>query len=718
MFLKRLELQGFKSFADKTLLNLDGRVISVVGPNGSGKSNVTDALRWILGERDAKNLRSSRAEDLIFAGTQTKPRAGLAQVTLCFDNTTGFFPVDYSEVSVSRRVSRDGTTQVFLNKSEVRLKDIIDFFAKSRLGARGLTTVNQGESDIFIRSLPLERRVMIEEILGLKEFRIRKAEAERKLKNSETNIEKAAALIEEIKPHLNFLRRQVNRYNNREEILRSLNDLENKFYGNQIKSISAEIRKIETEAQSVENEISRKKSEEKSAGDELEKVKSSEPEAAESLKRVREEKNRLLLKKGDLQRDLGRLEAKLELAIDKTNGIDSEFLSETLDKIRELVREAIEETDVLRIKTVLAKIAELLRQSGKDGGKKTPDINAEKSRLADEAEELEKEIGNLTLAEDNLNAGIRDFNDRFSKAFTNLEGKKRETESFIQRLNHLLLEKEKLDFRLREINREVSESGRDPLTINTSVDELAENERENAKRQIMRFRQELASIGDVDQGTLKEAEETESRYGFLTSQTEDLSKSIADLKTLIADLDGKIHDNFVSAFKSISEEFDKFIKIMFDGGNGKLVLEKADAVPQENGPEENAQKVRGVEIEISLPKKRIKNLEVLSGGEKSLVSIAALFALVSVSPPPFLVLDEIDATLDERNARRLGEMIKRFATKTQFIIVTHNRAVMEVADILYGVTMTPDGTSRILSLKLSPEGDIPEVIGTDVHKSL
>lgn len=114
MFLKKLDLQGFKSFADKTSLDLDGRVIAIVGPNGSGKSNVTDALRWILGERDAKNLRSSRAEDLIFAGTPTKPRSGLAQATLYFDNSAGFFPVDYSEVSVSRRVSRDGATQIFL----------------------------------------------------------------------------------------------------------------------------------------------------------------------------------------------------------------------------------------------------------------------------------------------------------------------------------------------------------------------------------------------------------------------------------------------------------------------------------------------------------------------------------------------------------------------------------------------------------------------------
>ncbi|MCL5016340.1 MAG: AAA family ATPase [Patescibacteria group bacterium] len=715
MLLKRLELQGFKSFADKTSLDLDGRVISIVGPNGSGKSNVTDALRWILGERDAKNLRSSRAEDLIFAGTQTKPRAGLAQATLYFDNSTGFFPVDFNEVSVSRRVSRDGATQIFLNKSEIRLKDIIDFFAKSRLGARGLTTVNQGESDIFIRSLPIERRMMIEEILGLKEFRLKKAEAERKLKNSELNLEKAAALIEEIKPHLNFLRRQVTRYNNRENILESLRDLENKFYGSQIGTLNAELQKLAEEAQSVEKEISVKKKEELAAEEELNRVKSSEPEAAESLKKIRDKKNKLLSRRGDLQRDLGKIEAKLELSGRKT-GVDAGRLLSVFGEIKELIKESLNETDLSKIKTILSKVAGLLGQAEGGSGEEDADIGLEKEKLLSEIKNLEKEIEDFGFEEDKLNVGIRGFNEEFSRAFTLFEEKKREIEAFTQRLNRLLLDKEKTSFRLEEIKRELSESGRDPRTISASNGDIPENEKEVVKRQIMRFRQELASIGDVDQGTLKEAEETESRHGFLVTQIDDLDKSIIDLKALIKELDGKIHDNFVSAFKSISEEFDKFIKIMFDGGNGKLILEKREVVPQENEAAP-APEVAGVEIEINLPKKRIKNLEVLSGGEKSLVSIAALFALVSVSPPPFLVLDEIDATLDERNARRLGQMVKRFATKTQFIIVTHNRAVMEVADMLYGVTMTPDGTSRILSLKLSPNDEVPETLGEDVHEA-
>ncbi len=701
MFLKRLELQGFKSFADKITLDLDGNIIAVVGPNGSGKSNITDALRWILGERDAKNLRSGRAEDLIFAGTQNKSRAGLAQATLFFDNSTGFFPVDFNEVSVSRRISRDGTTQVFLNKSEVRLKDIIDFFAKSRLGARGLTTVNQGESDIFIRSLPMERRVMIEEILGLKEFRLKKAEAERRLKNSEDNLEKAAALIEEIKPHLSFLRRQVTRYRNREAIMQSLTELEDRFYGGQVWSINRELSELEKERQEVEREISLKKEEERTSEEELIRIKNSEPAAAESLKFIKLRKDDLLAKKGELQKELGRIEARLEIGA-RQGGVDVVRLKEIVAEAKRLIGEALREEDFAAVRGKLESLSELFRETD-ERREEIPDTGEERRLIAEKIAELEKGMAELEKDEEGFSSGIRDFNEKFRQAFLTLEGKKRETEAFIQRLNRLLLNKERLEFRLQEIARELSEAGRSIGEVKEGVGSFPEEEREAVKRQILRYRQELASIGDIDQGTVKEAEETEARHEFLVSQVSDLEKSIADLKTLIKELDGQIHENFSAAFKSINEEFDKFMKIMFDGGSGRLSMEKVETGLGENGAAE-ADRVPGVEIDIDLPRKRIKNLEALSGGEKSLVSIAALFALISVSPPPFLVLDEIDATLDERNARRLGEMIKKFARKTQFIIVTHNRAVMEAADILYGVTMTPEGASRILSLKLSPEG--------------
>src|SRR3989344_642446 len=144
MYLKRLELQGFKSFAARTVLEFPGAVTAIVGPNGRGKSNIIDGIRWILGEREAKNIRAERSENLLYGGTLNRPRAGFAQVSITFDNNDHFFPVDYSEVTIRRRVSRDGISEYFLNEGAIRLRDVIDFFSKARLGTKGFSIINQG----------------------------------------------------------------------------------------------------------------------------------------------------------------------------------------------------------------------------------------------------------------------------------------------------------------------------------------------------------------------------------------------------------------------------------------------------------------------------------------------------------------------------------------------------------------------------------------------
>ena len=189
------------------------------------------------------------------------------------------------------------------------------------------------------------------------------------------------------------------------------------------------------------------------------------------------------------------------------------------------------------------------------------------------------------------------------------------------------------------------------------------------------------------------------------------------------ELNEKIKTEFDKSLSKINEEFAKFFALMFDGGSAKLKVLKpkvergAEDDEDEDGEGEGGareegepteddilqEKNGGVDIEIKLARKKTTSLDMLSGGERSLVGIAALFAMVSVSPPPFLVLDEIDAPLDERNARRFGTMLKDFSRHTQFVVVTHNRATMEAADILYGVTLAEDGSSKILSLKLEPE---------------
>ena len=229
------------------------------------------------------------------------------------------------------------------------------------------------------------------------------------------------------------------------------------------------------------------------------------------------------------------------------------------------------------------------------------------------------------------------------------------------------------------------------------------------EKRILRLRGELINLEEIDENLLKEASETEKRYSFLKQQTEDLTKASEDLKTLIKDLNEKIKVEFSAALEKINGEFGKFFEIMFGGGKAALKFEQPkpkkerldeEMTLQSDEPEEEKEVEGGIEINISLPRKRINSLEVLSGGERSLVAIAALFALISVSPPPFLVLDEADAALDERNAKRFAEILNEFSKETQFIIVTHNRTVMAAANILYGVTTGEDGTSKIISLKL------------------
>jgi len=236
-FLKRLELNGFKSFAGKSVLEFPAGIVAVVGPNGSGKSNIVDSLRWLLGERDAKNLRGAKVEDLIFAGTQKRARVGMAQASRYFENKNKFFPVDFEEVVVTRQISRDGMSKYYLNKSEILLRDLIDFLAKARLGAKGMIIIGQGDSDLFIRSTPLERREAIEEMLGLREYQIKRIDAERRLKNSKINLDKVTALIEEILPHLRSLKRQTGRWERRGTLEEELKMLENQFFGSHLREL-------------------------------------------------------------------------------------------------------------------------------------------------------------------------------------------------------------------------------------------------------------------------------------------------------------------------------------------------------------------------------------------------------------------------------------------------------------------------------------------------
>lgn len=209
MYLKKLELQGFKSFADKTTLEFKPGITAVIGPNGSGKSNVSDAIRWVLGEQSVKALRGSKLEDVIFAGTQARKSVSFAEVDITMDNSDGKLPVDYSEVTVTRRVYRSGESEFYINKNQCRLKDIVELFMDTGIGRDGYSIIGQGRIDEILSSKSEERRHIFEEAAGIVKYRTRKEEAEKKLENTSQNLIRINDIVKEIESQIEPLGEQA-----------------------------------------------------------------------------------------------------------------------------------------------------------------------------------------------------------------------------------------------------------------------------------------------------------------------------------------------------------------------------------------------------------------------------------------------------------------------------------------------------------------------------
>ena len=208
MYLKRIELQGFKSFADKTVIEVHQGVTAIVGPNGSGKSNISDAVRWVMGEQSAKTLRGGKMEDVIFAGTQKRKPLGYAEVSLVLDNSTHFLPCDYDEVEITRRVFRSGESEYMINRTACRLKDINELFMDTGLGRDGYSIVGQGKIAEIVSSKGEERRQIFEEAAGISKYRYRKNEAERKLSHTEDNLVRVRDILSELTERVEPLRKQ------------------------------------------------------------------------------------------------------------------------------------------------------------------------------------------------------------------------------------------------------------------------------------------------------------------------------------------------------------------------------------------------------------------------------------------------------------------------------------------------------------------------------
>ncbi len=248
MILKKLELQGFKSFANKTVIEFEEGITAVVGPNGSGKSNISDSVRWVLGEQSAKTLRGDKMEDIIFNGTEEKSPLGFAEVTLTLNNETGMFPTEYEEVAVTRRVFRDGESEFYINKKACRLKDIRELFMDTGIGKDGYSIISQGRIDEILSTKSEDRRNIFEEAAGITKYKSRKQESERKLNRTKENLVRIEDIIMEIESQINPLKEQAVKAERFIEVSSSLR-------GSEVELLSNQIRKYKEKDEEIDQKI-------------------------------------------------------------------------------------------------------------------------------------------------------------------------------------------------------------------------------------------------------------------------------------------------------------------------------------------------------------------------------------------------------------------------------------------------------------------------------
>jgi chromosome segregation protein len=732
MFLKRLEINGFKSFAQKTVFEFPSGIVGVVGPNGSGKSNVIDAIRWLLGEREAKNLRGGKIEDLIFAGTAKKARMSMAQVSLVFDNSTGALPLDYKEVIITRRITRNGLSQYFINDAEVRLKDVIDFFAKIKLGTKGLTIIGQGAGDIFVKASPVERMMMVQEILGLREYQIKKAEAQRKLQTTRGNLEKIAAMIQEVGPRLKMLKRQTAKWEKRAQVQEELRSLEESFFSFKIHKLASEQQSIGQPLPKIEESLRSLAHEQSQVQQELARLENASS-SSQRVQQLQKNKRDLFASRSAYEKDAYKMEAEIDRLehMVRQKFISLEEAKETLMRIKTVLQDALKTESIgtiqERIHDAIETVEKLFAPQAADPQQEEAKrkMGEEIARIRELLKNIERDIEAIEKEEAAISQSVEEFNRNFKQVFTRLEGIRSQIKDLNDRKSRISFEQEKNAYKRDELRSYIASLGADYAAcerIALSADfaaSFSESELADIERKVLRLRGEIASIGEIDEALIKETQEVEAHYEHLTKESADLEQASSDLYALISELNQKISADFHTAFRKVNEEFNSYFRLMFGGGSSKMkiiqreplaarVQEGEDAPEQEADAEDverapQASELFGIDIELSIPQKKITSLDMLSGGEKSLVSLAVLFALISVSPPPFLVLDEVDSALDEKNSKRFSDLIQNFSQHTQFIMVTHNRVIMEAADALYGVTMDEGGGSKVLSIKLVSE---------------
>jgi chromosome segregation protein len=382
MYLEKLSVQGFKSFANKNELTFVGMLndtkrglTAVVGPNGSGKSNVADAIRWALGEQSMKSLRGKKSEDVIFSGSDKKGKLGMAEVSLHLNNEDRKAPIDYSQLVITRRLFRNGDSEYLINNSRVRLSDVQMLLAKAKFGQKTYSVIGQGTVEGFLSASLSERKEFFDEATGVKQFQIKRDDALNKLKASYENLNQAEMILVEIEPRLKSLTRQVNKIQRKEELEKELRSLSLVYYRNTWHKINDEFSDFNKRYLEIEKEKNTKEDSMKKLNQNL-AVLESENTVSEEFNQLQRDLNKLQIEKNDLNKKIARLEVENEVDLESSGQFDLSFLTGRVSDMKKEI-ESLEE-EILFADTEAGKESQGLEEFSnkkRELDKKINDIN-------------------------------------------------------------------------------------------------------------------------------------------------------------------------------------------------------------------------------------------------------------------------------------------------------------------------------------------------------
>ena len=831
MFLKRITVTGFKSFAGKTVLDLEPGVTAVVGPNGSGKSNLADAVRWALGEQHKGRLRLSDREEVVFAGSDKRARASYAEVILLFDNQDGAFPVELTEVEISRRLYRSGETDYRLGGRSVRLADIQQLLAEAGLGTNTYAVIGQGTIDSFILSSPAERKLLFDEAAGIRGAELKREAAMRKLAATAANLTRLRDINAELAPRLASLERAMAAAAEQRALEQrlaehrqawvamaaaelaqqaaassataaseriALHSLRHEVRGLEraqhrrlaeaasrealIAASRAHLRKLETErdgrvaeAAQLQTKLSEARQvagqaqsllmREKRLNTELATARGRQTELSEELAANQAAASRAAKSLERAGQDVSKAQAELvELRQSVSDGTQQQYVTHALALLK-TIAQSLDRPEVSgdELRLLVHKAGRLLSHATKTGEaellrrlkaaqqhleaamtrrdtatehqtnititRRSLEIDADHQdtateRTAVELATVEAELGGLAYRPEQLKrleqaAGAKQYEAAelveaarrvriesdyaaqasapaaelaaAATALERLQNRRQVAEASLATTREAaatLVELRRTYRRRAQAWGLTWPVGDETKAATVEAQSATTASLAGLDRDIDRLEAELTARQELQQDTVTEHAEVSGRHSELAAQIMDLEQAQVNLGGVVTELDALIRVRFKDNFAALAGHFSTYFTRLFGGGSASLELTEG-----EDGE-------YGIIIKANPKGKRVSNLSALSGGERAMAGVALLAAILNVNPSPFVVLDEVDAALDEANSGRLGSILEELAEKSQFIVITHNRQTMRAAKVLFGVTMNEHHVSHLLSLRL------------------